>query len=166
MEISDVKEFLSACQEAKRITELMPPLPKGMSPRHIYVIDAVFQLSQCQEQVMVSDVSKLLGVTRPSITKVIQELEKLKVLTKIPDQEDKRIVHIALTPLGKEYYNFYVGGYHSWLAGNFREISPEDLTVTADTIRRVLKIMNELDIHTYEMERKDEEKNEGIRKEN
>ena len=38
------------------------------------------------------------------------------------------------------------------------EISPEDLTVTADTIRRVLKIMNELDIHTYEMERKDEEK--------
>lgn len=45
MEISDVKKFLSACQEAKRITELMPPLPKGMSPRHIYVIDAVFQLS-------------------------------------------------------------------------------------------------------------------------
>ena len=109
MEISYVKDFLSACQDAKRITELMPPLPKGMSPRHIYVIDAVFQLSQCQEKVMVSDVSKLLGVTRPSITKVIQELEKLKVLTKIPDQEDKRIVHIALTSLGKEYYGVYVG---------------------------------------------------------
>ena len=110
MEISYVKDFLSACQDAKRITELMPPLPKGMSPRHIYVIDAVFQLSQCQEKVMVSDVSRLLGVTRPSITKVIQDLEKLKALTKIPDQEDKRIVHIALTSLGKEYYDFYVGG--------------------------------------------------------
>ncbi len=74
---------------------------------------------------MVSDVSKLLGVTRPSITKVIQELEKLKVLTKIPDQEDKRIVHIAPTPLGQKYYDFYVGGYHSWLASNFQNISPD-----------------------------------------
>ena len=160
MEISDVKEFLSACQEAKRITELMPPLPKGMSPRHIYVIDAVFQLSQCQEQVMVRDVSKLLGVTRPSITKVIQELEKLKVLTKIPDQEDKRIVHIALTPLGKEYYDFYVGGYHSWLAGNFQDISPEDLSVAASTIYRVLEIMKSLDITAYKEKRKEKEENE------
>ena len=160
MEISDVKEFLSACQEAKRITELMPPLPKGMSPRHIYVIDAVFQLSQCQEQVMVSDVSKLLGVTRPSITKLIQELEKLKVLTKIPDQEDKRIVHIALTPLGQKYYDFYVGGYHSWLASNFQNISPEDLSAAANTIHRVLEIMKNLDITAHKEKRKEIEEHE------
>ena len=160
MEISYVKDFLSACQDAKRITELMPPLPKGMSPRHIYVIDAVFQLSQCQEKVMVSDVSKLLGVTRPSITKVIQELEKLKVLTKIPDQEDKRIVHIALTSLGKEYYDFYVGEYHSWLAENFRDISPEDFSVTVSTIHRVLEIMKGLDITAYKEKRKEIEEHE------
>ena len=160
MEISYVKDFLSACQDAKRITELMPPLPKGMSPRHIYVIDAVFQLSQCQEKVMVSDVSRLLGVTRPSITKVIQDLEKLKALTKIPDQEDKRIVHIALTPLGKEYYDFYVGGYHSWLAGNFQDISPEDLSVAASTIYRVLEIMKGLDITKKKKKRKEKEENE------
>ena len=160
MEISYVKDFLSACQDAKRITELMPPLPKGMSPRHIYVIDVVFQLSQCQVKVMVSDVSRLLGVTRPSITKVIQDLEKLKALTKIPDQEDKRIVHIALTPLGKEYYDFYVGGYHSWLAGNFQDISPEDLSVAASTIYRVLEIMKSLDITAYKEKRKEKEENE------
>ena len=160
MEISYVKDFLSACQDAKRITELMPPLPKGMSPRHIYVIDAVFQLSQCQEKVMVSDVSRLLGVTRPSIPQVIQAMEKLKVLTKIPDQEDKRIVHIALTPLGKEYYDFYVGGYHSWLAGNFQDISPEDLSVAASTIYRVLEIMKSLDITAYKEKSKEKEENE------
>ena len=109
MEISDVKKFLSACQEAKRITELMPPLPKGMSPRHIYVIDAVFQLSQCQEQVMVSDVSKLLGVTRPSITKVIQELEKLKVHPR-EVTENKLLLNRLMTlceessPKDREYF--------------------------------------------------------------
>ena len=69
MEISYVKDFLSACQDAKRITELMPPLPKGMSPRHIYVIDAVFQLSQCQEKVMVSDVSRLLALPGQALPK-------------------------------------------------------------------------------------------------
>lgn len=166
MEISYVKKFLSACQDAKRITELMLPLPEGMSPRHIYVIDALFQLSQCQEKVMVSDVSRLLGVTRPSITKVIQELEKLKVLTKVPDSQDKRIVHIALTPLGSEYYDFYVGGYHTWLAENFQDISSRDLTVAIDTIHQVLEIMNSLDITAYKEKRKEKEKNESIRKEN
>ena len=46
MEINDVKFFLDSCHAAKRITELMPKLPKGLTPRHIHVIDAIWQISQ------------------------------------------------------------------------------------------------------------------------
>ena len=46
MEIKDVKLFLDSCHAAKRIVELMPKLPKGLTPRHIHVIEAIWQISQ------------------------------------------------------------------------------------------------------------------------
>jgi len=33
MEIKDVKLFLDSCHAAKRIVELMPKLPKGLTPQ-------------------------------------------------------------------------------------------------------------------------------------
>ena len=46
MDITAVKNFLGACHEAKRITELMPKLPKGMTPRHIQILDSIRQLER------------------------------------------------------------------------------------------------------------------------
>ena len=66
MEIQLIKDFLDACHEVKRINELMPALPKGMSPRHVRIIDIIYQRSQKAEGVKVSDVSKTLQVTKPS----------------------------------------------------------------------------------------------------
>lgn len=143
MDLQMVKNFMDACQEAKRITELLPKLPKGMSPRHIHVIDAVWQLKQSGQAIKVSDVSEFLNVTRPSITKLISELEKEGAINKIPDGTDKRVVHLELTSLGRQYYEFYVEKYQSWLARKFQEneIGTEDLATTADTISQVYRLM-------------------------
>ena len=142
MEITVVKEFVDACHQAKRITELMPELPKGMSPRHIHVIDAVRDLGQSNKTVKVSDISAYLNVTRPSITKLVNELEKMDVVQKIPDEEDGRVIRVRLTDLGEEYYDFYVRRYHSWLAEKFTDISPEDFRTTVRTVRQVYQIMS------------------------
>ena len=112
MEIEAVQELMAACHEAKRITELLPKLPKGMTPRHIGVIDAIHGLSR-EGDVCVSAVSARLGITRPSVTRLIGELEQLGA----------------------------VFGYHSFLAECFEELDPADLCTTAETIRRVYQIM-------------------------
>ena len=130
MEIEAVQELMAACHEAKRITELLPKLPKGMTPRHIGVID-----------VCVSAVSARLGITRPSVTRLIGELEQLGAVGKQADTNDKRVVWVSLTALGQQYYDFYVFGYHSFLAECFEELDPADLCTTAETIRRVYQIM-------------------------
>ena len=70
MEIEAVQELMAACHEAKRITELLPKLPKGMTPRHIGVIDAIHGLTR-EGDVCVSAVSARLGITRPSVTRLI-----------------------------------------------------------------------------------------------
>lgn len=136
-----IKKFLDACQEAKKVTELMPELPKGMKPRHIHIIDTVYILSQKKEYVKVSDVSEVLKVTKPSITKLINELENENIVVKNSQYSDNRITTLTLTPLGEKYYETYVVKYHNWLAGLFVDIDEEDLLVTIETISKAYEIM-------------------------
>ena len=64
IQVEEIKEFLDACHKAKRIAEMMPELPEGMTPRHVHVIDAIYQLERTGEMVKVSDVSEYLEVTQ------------------------------------------------------------------------------------------------------
>ena len=89
----------------------------------------------------VSDISDYLNVTRPSITKLIRELEGFGAVVKLQDGADRRVVRISLTDLGRQYYGFYVEKYQNWLAERFSDIDQEDLETAARTISRVYKIM-------------------------
>ena len=142
MEIVLVKKFLDSCHEAKRIIELMPELPRGMSPRHIQVLDVLHHLNEGGREVKISDISSFLKVTRPSITKLIHELEALGAVRKIPDDDDRRVVKLVFTDLGLCYYDFYIRKYHKWLAEQFSEISPEAFQTAIDTIHQVYEILN------------------------
>lgn len=63
----------------------------------MHVIDAVQDLGQSNKTVKVSDISVYLNVTRPSITKLVNEPEKMDVVQKIPDEEDGRGIRVRQT---------------------------------------------------------------------
>lgn len=155
MELNDVKLFLDSCHVAKKITELMPKLPAGITPRHIHVIDAIWQISQEYGSVKVSDVSLFLRVTRPSVTRLINELAVLDVIRKVPDSVDHRSTLVELTGAGKKYYDFYVDQYHTWLAQQCSNIDPEHFRITAETIFHVFEILS--------MQKMEVPENEGSR---
>ena len=142
MDTAVVKRFLDSCHNAKRITELMPKLPAGMTPRHIHVIDAVHELGSAGENVRVSDVSEYFNVTRPSITKVINELEAMGAVVKIPDEEDRRVVRLELTELGNRYYDFYITKYQAWVAKQLDGMESEQLQAAVDIIDQVYGILS------------------------
>ena len=82
----ELKRFIDACTTARRIVETMPELPKGIKPRHIHVIDAIVLTEQQKGKVQVSDISRHLNVTMPSVTRLVRELEEQGVLVKYPDR--------------------------------------------------------------------------------
>lgn len=131
----ELKRFIDACGAARRIVETMPELPKGIKPRHIHVIDAVVLTGEKKEKVQVSDISRHLNVTMPSVTRLVSELEERGVLEKYADAEDGRNVLLKLTPLGESYYRRYVREYYQKLGIRFENISPEDLRTTIRTIQ-------------------------------
>lgn len=152
MTLQEVRNFLDACHEVSHIIAAFPELPKGLSPRHIKALQAIHELQTKQDlpaganppaksRVKISDVSNFLGGTRPSVTKLIRELESHGALTKTPDTRDKRIIWLQLTPLGEEYYDFYCLQYHNWLSKVLGEIPQEDFETTVRTIFRVQEIL-------------------------
>ena len=106
--VNEVRSLLDVCWKAKTITELMPALPKGMKPRYVHVIDAVWHINEPNGQdtgtARVGDVSAFLGVTTPSITKLVGEMADLGLVVKHADAAD----HAHRTRLG--YPPYLCGG--------------------------------------------------------
>ena len=75
MTIRKIKELLDACYEAKRIRELLPPLPAGVMPSYIQYLDIIGTLEAQGEQVKISDISDVLHIPRPGVTRTVKEME-------------------------------------------------------------------------------------------
>ena len=123
MDTALIKDFFDCCRDAKKILELLPPLPQGLTPRHIQIIDTI------------SDISTALHVTRPSITRLVSELAAAGYAQKAGSATDGRVTYVALTNKGKSCCDFYVKRYHNWVSSQLTGIKPDDLICAAATIR-------------------------------
>lgn len=71
-----IKEMLDACYQAKRIREMLPPLPQGVMPSYIQYLDVIQSLEKQDVHVKVSDISDELNIPRPGVTRTVKEMEK------------------------------------------------------------------------------------------
>lgn len=134
-----LKKLLDACFVAKRVVETMEELPQGMKPRHIHVIDAIFDLEKQNRSCCVSDISNYLHTTTPSITKLINELEVMQAVEKYPSGADKRITLLRLTEKGKAYENRYVIEYHNAWVSSLQNISDNQAKEVIHVITQLQK---------------------------
>ncbi|WP_240541816.1 MarR family winged helix-turn-helix transcriptional regulator [Bifidobacterium simiarum] len=145
--VEQVRVLLDACWKAKRITELMPDLPRGMKPRQVHVIDAIWHLNEPNGQdvgtARVGDVSAFLGVTTPSVTKLVNDMTALGLVTKHPGREDRRAVTLTLTERGLDIRRVYVQEYHEHLGRLLGGLTEDQCRTTAATIAETLRLMQE-----------------------
>lgn len=128
-----VKDFVAACNFASRLPKLLPPLPAGVTPRGLYVVDVIRELS-ADGPVQVSDVSARLKLTRPSITKTIGEMTDLGYLSKQSSKSDGRTVFVSLTSAGEALWQRHIAEYYTHAASLLDGISEQDLREASQTI--------------------------------
>ncbi|MDD4849369.1 MAG: MarR family transcriptional regulator [Gemmiger sp.] len=141
MDSNQIKALLDSCFVAKTITQEMKQLPAGFKPRHIHILDAIARLGADGEAVRVSDVSRQLNITTPSVTKLLNELEEKGAVQKDICPADKRVTLVALTALGKEYEEKYVTRYHAQWAANMGEVSEAEVQTVVRTLNKLAKAM-------------------------
>ena len=131
MTIELIKRLLDACYEAKRIRDMLPPLPDGVTPSYIHFLDVIEQMEINGTSVKVSDISDALNLPRPGVTRTVKEMEQKGYLTKKPSEEDARILYLFITDEGKK------------LLPDLEAISGEDAECTIRTIERFYRVMCE-----------------------
>ena len=71
-----IKRMLDACYQAKRIRDLLPPLPEGVMPSYIQYLEKIQMMEKQGTQVKVSDISDAMSLPRPGVTRTVKGLLK------------------------------------------------------------------------------------------
>lgn len=143
MDIQTIKAMFDAFYLAKRIRDLLPALPQGVTPSYIHYLDTIASLEQAGKQVKVSDISDVLNLPRPGVTRTVKEMETKGYLCKHGSASDGRITYISITEAGKQLSQRYNEQYFNQLAPFLRDISQADATCTIQTIQRFYGVMSE-----------------------
>ena len=143
MTIELIKRLLDACYEAKRIRDMLPPLPDGVTSSYIHFLDVIEQMEKNGTSVKVSDISDALNLPRPGVTRTVKEMEKKGYLTKKPSEEDARIMYLFITDEGKKLSAKYNEQVFNALLPDLETISGEDAECTIRTIEIFYQVMCE-----------------------
>ena len=143
MTIAMIKSLLDACYQAKRIRDLLPPLPKGVAPAYIHYLDVIDQLERQGVRVRVSDIGDTLDIPRPGVTRTVKEMETGGYLQKAASEEDGRITHLTITDAGKKLSETYNAQFFAQLAPLLADLSDDDAACTIRTIEKLYRVMSE-----------------------
>lgn len=134
---------MDACYLAKRVREMLPKLPQGVAPSYIQYLDVIQKLERQNGDVKVSDISDVLELPRPGVTRTVKEMEAKGYLRKTSSKEDGRITYITITEAGAGLSDKYDRKYYGELAPYFEEIPEKDAEITIRTLKKVYQIMSE-----------------------
>ena len=143
MDIKTIKAMFDAFYQAKRIRDLLPTLPQGVTPSYIHYLDTIESLEKQGIRVKVSDISDALNLPRPGVTRTVKEMETKGYLYKHSSERDGRITYISITEAGKQLSQRYNEQYFNRLAPLLNDISQADADCTIQTIERFYRVMSE-----------------------
>lgn len=147
MTTRNIKHLLDAFYQAKRVRELMPALPKGVTPAFIHYLDTIAALQQQGVRVKVSDISDALHIPRPGVTRTVKDMVDGGYLEKAASEEDGRVTYLTITEKGRMLSQVFDSAFFAQLTPLLADISDEDAATTIRTIEKVYQVMSERRIH-------------------
>lgn len=150
MTIEKIKRMLDACYQAKRIRDMLPPLPKGVTPSYLHYLDVMETLERHGLPVRVSDISDTLHLPRPGVTRAVKEMEAKGHLQKQSSPEDGRVTYLNITDAGRALSAQYNTKYFRALLPYLNAISDQDADNMIRTIGTFYQVMCERREHLDE----------------
>ena len=138
-----VKEMLDSCYMAKRILDMLPKLPEGVLPSYVRYLEAIIELEEKNQKVKVSDVSEVLNLPRPGVTRTINAMEEKGYLKKETAKHDGRVTYVTVTKEGKLIFEKYNKDYFQKLALCLNHVSNDEADCMIQTIEKFYDVMFE-----------------------
>jgi DNA-binding MarR family transcriptional regulator len=94
----------------------------------------LFKLRSYGEPARVSDLAELLGVDTPTVTRKVQQLERLDYVAIVPDTEDKRAKRVSLTKSGEKTIERIMVAVNHRITRLFEGWSKEEVAVFSSSL--------------------------------
>ena len=143
MKSEKVKEMLDSCYMAKRILDMLPKLPEGVLPSYVRYLETIIELEEKNQKVKVSDVSEVLNLPRPGVTRTITAMEEKGYLKKETAKHDGRVTYVTVTKEGKMIFEKYNKDYFQKLALCLNHVSNDEADCMIQTIEKFYEVMCE-----------------------
>lgn len=143
MTTEKIKALLDACYQAKRVRELLPALPEGVTSSYIHYLDTIERLEESGVRVKISDISDALQIPRPGVTRTVKEMENDGYLQKAASAEDGRVTYLTITDAGRRLSQTYNAQFFAQLAPLLADISDEEAACTIRTVEKLYRVMSE-----------------------
>lgn len=143
MKSEKVKEMLDSCYMAKRILDMLPKLPEGVLPSYVRYLETIIELEEKNQKVKVSDVSEVLNLPRPGVTRTINAMEEKGYLKKETAKHDGRVTYVTVTKEGKMIFEKYNKDYFQKLALYLNHVSNDEADCVIQTIEKFYEVMCE-----------------------
>ena len=143
MKSEKVKEMLDSCYMAKRILDMLPKLPEGVLPSYVRYLETIIELEEKNQKVKVSDVSEVLNLPRPGVTRTINAMEEKGYLKKETAKHDGRVTYVTVTKEGKMIFEKHNKDYFQKLALCLNHVSNDEADCMIQTIEKFYEVMCE-----------------------
>ena len=143
MKSEKVKEMLDSCYMAKRILDMLPKLPEGVLPSYVRYLETIIELEEKNQKVKVSDVSEVLNLPRPGVTRTIHAMEEKGDLKKETAKHEGRVTYVTVTKDGQRIFEKYNKDYFQKLALCLNHVSNDEADCMIQTIEKFYEVMCE-----------------------
>jgi len=84
----------------ERALASLPPSPTEIQPRAAHL--SLFPHIEIDGGTRVSDLAEKLGITRQAVGQLVDDLERMGAVERLPDPDDGRAKRVAFTPAGRQ----------------------------------------------------------------
>ncbi len=109
----------------------------GLSLREMHVIQEIVDAESAGESTRSGDIARRLDVTCGTLTSAIQSLEHRGFVRRCRDRADKRVVHLVITPKGREAHQLHMAFHADMVDSALEGLDEEEADALVRTLKRL-----------------------------
>ncbi|HOV70178.1 MAG TPA: MarR family transcriptional regulator [Clostridia bacterium] len=133
-----ISEELYKCFKALADFKSHKRIQTGLRPSEIHLLIKIYKHG-ANTGIMTSQLSKLLNVSPPSVTPIINVLEKKKYVERLRSDDDRRIVYVRVTTKGVNFIKDIDKRFRQTLVGLVDYLGPRDSLELARLLSRAVE---------------------------
>ncbi|MHB8072730.1 MarR family winged helix-turn-helix transcriptional regulator [Desulfosporosinus fructosivorans] len=147
MENKDIDEILEGMFTVlpvfrKRVLKISEDILRDqeISRPHFQIMKNLRSYGLCS----MSDLGRLLSVSKPNVTTLVDKLVELNIVRRKFDDVDRRIINIELTEQGRDYFEKLLETLKVALSKSMKKFTKDDLALFKETINNMKALISRM----------------------